>query len=492
MWRLRWIVAASVAVAVTSMGAAALATSNGESDDAATALGPAAAGALSPLSDRRVVTGWIPYWSLDTGVASVVEQPKVFAEVSPFWYSITDSAGVSAMPGNTHAESELISAINDLHAVGIAAYPTINDAGFDGHEMARLLGDKAARSDLVQAIMEMVDRTGADGVDIDFESMNWGGSGSERTAVKRLYPVFLEKLQAALHRHDKVLSIALPPRRSAADNNWETIDYDAIGRVVDRARVMTYDYSTDSPGPLGPISWTRDVVEYAHREFKGVPLSIGVAAYGRNWYVKTLRGSCPGSTKQTVDPTTQQAFERADEYNADIQWSKDAQESHYDYRRPYPDYGRCVALRRVWFGDSRSAEARLQLAKRLGVQGIAVFSFGFEDPRLLPKARSFAAALNPDPAKVTIQAPDAATAGDVIIVTGRITVRGTPLASIPVTLQKRVPHRAWQNVTGVTSDASGRVSFSPTVNRTLDWRWKVPAGWDWRPSYSSGHRVVIN
>jgi spore germination protein YaaH len=492
MWRLRWIVAAGVAVAMSSIGAAALATGTGQSGDEAIEVTPAASGVLSPLSDRRVVTGWIPYWSLDEGMASVLDHPSVFAEVSPFWYSITRSAGVGPMPENFHDESELVTAINELHAAGIAAFPTVNDAGFDGHDMARLLGDKAKRTNLVQALVSMVDRTGADGVDIDFESMNWGGTGRERTAVKHLFPVFLERLQNAVHADGKLLSVALPPRRSASDDNWETIDYDAIGRVVDRARVMTYDYSTDQPGPIGPIRWTRDVVEYAHREFKGVPLSVGVAGYGRNWYVKTLRGSCPGAAKKTVDPTTLQAFERADEFNADIRWSKDAQESHYDYRRPYPEYGRCVVLRRVWFGDGRSAEARLQLAKRLGVQGIAVFSFGFEDPRLLPKARSFAASLNPDPAKVTIQAPDAATAGDVITVSGRVSVSGTPLGSLTVTLQKRVPHRSWQNVADVTTGANGGVSWSPTAQRTLDWRWKVPAGWDWRTSYSGSHRVVIN
>ena len=156
---------------------------------------------------------------------------------------------------------------------------------------------------------------------IAFEEMNFEGSAKQRTGIKKLYPVFLEQLQAKLNARDALLSVALPPRRSASDPYWEVIDYDAIGKVVDRARVMTYDYHvpTGAPGPIGPYGWTRDAMEYAHNQFRGVPLSVGTPVYGYNWYLKTVRGSCPSSVKGPTIPTHGQILTLADDYNADVQ-----------------------------------------------------------------------------------------------------------------------------------------------------------------------------
>jgi spore germination protein YaaH len=490
--KLRWLVASALALTLASVGAVAMATNDHQPTSPTDTPEATPAAALSPLSDRRVVTGWIPYWGLEGGLASVLDHPSVFAEVSPFWYRITRASGVEPMDGNDRPESDLVDAINQLHAAGVAAYPSVKDDGFGGHEMAQLLGDKQARKDLVSSLVAMAVRTGADGVDIDFEEMNYGGSGNERTAVKRLYPIFLGQLQARLHAQDKVLSVAVPARRSSSDDNWETIDYNAVGKVVDRARLMTYDYSIERPGPIGPIDWVRKVADYARREFRGVPLSIGVPAYGRNWYLETLRGSCPNDAKTTVAPTTAQAFGLANKYGADIKWSKDDAEYHYDYRRPYPEYGRCVVMRRVWFGEARSAEARLLLAKRLGLQGISVFTFGFEDPKLWPRARKVAVGITPDPAKVSIAAPSSVTAGDSITINGRVTVKGTPIATETVSLQRRVPGRSWNDVVDLVTDDSGKVTYSTTIKRTLDWRLKVPAGWDWRTSYSDAGRVLVS
>ena len=114
--------------------------------------------------------------------------------------------------------------------------------------------DVDRRSALIGEIVAMVERTGADGADIDFEAMNFGTVGADRTAVKKLYPIFLDRLRTRLHEMGALLSVALPARRSATDPNWEVFDYDAIGRSVDRARIMTYDYSSPDtePGPIGP------------------------------------------------------------------------------------------------------------------------------------------------------------------------------------------------------------------------------------------------
>src|SRR3954468_8447006 len=268
----------------------------------------AASTALTPLSDRRIVTGWIPYWDLQQGVDAATSHPKVMADVSTFWYRITSASEVSPLQDNTRPESDLTTAISDLHAAGIAVFPTVTDESFSAGSMAHLLGDKSRRAALISSISDMVTRVGADGVNIDFEHMNFGNVGSYRTQVKKLFPVFLDKLRQRLHNQDALLSVAVPARRSASDSGWEVFDYKAIGHVVDRAQIMTYDYSVNSTGPIGPYAWTRNVMEYAQKEFRGVPLSVGVPQYGRNWYIGTLKGKCPAAAKALASPTSVQAL----------------------------------------------------------------------------------------------------------------------------------------------------------------------------------------
>jgi spore germination protein len=463
------------------------------STDAATS--PTTTVGLSPLSERRVVTGWIPHYEFSEGLASVLAHPDVVSETSPFWYRATVQSQVRSQTDNAQPESTLISGIDDLHAVGIAALPSINDEGMNATEMAGVLKDVDRRSALIEEIVAMVVRTGADGADIDFESMNVlkaGGVGADRTAVKKFYPIFLDKLRTRLHEMGALLSVTVPARRSESDPNWEVFDYDAIGRSVDRVRVMTYDYSTDDtgPGPIGPLDWTRDVIKYAKSEFKGVPLSIGTPQYGQNWYIKTLRGSCPDAAKVTVSPTAQQALGLIDTYNATPVWSDSAGEYHYDYRRPYPEYGNCVVQRRVWFGEGRSALTRLQLAQQLGVQGIAVWRIGVEDPALWKKAETFAKSLSPAPARASITVPPSVDYGAGFTLEGKFSVSGLPIAGEQVTVLRRVPGKAWSAVGTATTLADGSVSIPKVADRTFEWRLRLAPSWDWATTLTPVARVA--
>ena len=87
------------------------------------AAGGTVAAPLSPLSDRRVATGWIPWWQLAEGVDSVVSHSQLFAEVSPYWYRATRSSTLAKLDSDQPAESTLIDAIDTLHSSGVRALP---------------------------------------------------------------------------------------------------------------------------------------------------------------------------------------------------------------------------------------------------------------------------------------------------------------------------------------------------------------------------------
>jgi len=55
---------------------------------------------------------------------------------------------------------------------------------------------------------------------------------------------------------------------------------------------MAYDFSTTSPGPIGPLPWSEDAVKYAVTQIPASKVFLGIPGYGRDWITK-VEGVCP-------------------------------------------------------------------------------------------------------------------------------------------------------------------------------------------------------
>ena len=56
-----------------------------------------------------------------------------------------------------------------------------------------------------------------------------------------------------------------------------------IGAVVDRLKLMVYDWSVGSPGPISPMSWVNLVIAYNDPIVPNHKLQLGIPSYGRDW-----------------------------------------------------------------------------------------------------------------------------------------------------------------------------------------------------------------
>ena len=275
-----------------------------------------------------------------------------------FWYTATPGGNVISVAEDPHDITELTNAITTLHVSGVRVLPTVEDLGLDSTSMGRLLSDASRRHKLITSIVETIAAVGADGVDIDFEHMNFPSS-KWRGVIAQKFPVFLASLRSALHKDGLTLSLAVPARTSAKDPNWSIYDYRALRPAVDRVRLMTYDYhyAGGGPGPLAPRSWADQVAKYASKSFGHVPVSLGQITSGLNWYVRRESGHCPSLVPPITDtavPTVEQARTLAKDWRADITWDKASGEYHFRYHRVYKAPGKkCTVLREVWFEDAR-------------------------------------------------------------------------------------------------------------------------------------------
>lgn len=323
------------------------------------------------------LTGWIPPWQAPAATSAVLEHTQLFDEASPFIWTAkarADSVVVStrSTPGTTPAQIR-----DELQAAGINVLPTVVD-GSGADKMAALLADPARRADLVRRLTDKVTTGGYDGLDVDFEAFAFQDGSASWPTTRPNWVAFVAELAAALHAEDKLLSVTTPSiydsGRTAASGYW-VYDWAGISEHIDRLRIMTYDYSTRSPGPIGPLGWTKKVVQHASTVVDPAKIELGVGIYGRNW-VTDVAGSCPSGTplsRLTVTP--RQALDLAQRRNVAVTYDLVRGESTFTYTVRYGSGAKqCTVTRTVWFTDSQSLMDRAQLAMDLGIRGVTLWT----------------------------------------------------------------------------------------------------------------------
>lgn len=322
-------------------------------------LAGAAVGLVRPWaphpSGEMVAAAWLPVWDerAPESLARALDEGGL-AEVSPTWATLRpDGALVETPPSQ-----EVLDRIEDEGARLVPAVQNFADGEWQGEATARLLADPVAAAEHRRQLVEMARENDWDGVDVDYESLP-ALAGADFTA-------FLRALRDDLHEHGLVLSVAVPARDRDETTYALAYGYQAIGRIADQVRVMTYDnaWSGSAPGPIAPTAWVRDVVDYAVERIPPEKLMLGMATYGYDWVGED------GRNLQHAD-----AVALAEQVGAQPRWDADAAAWTFDYE----DQGQ---QHTVWFEDARSLETKQRLAAAAGLRGIAIWQLGGEDPRL--------------------------------------------------------------------------------------------------------------
>ena len=196
------------------------------------------------------VSGWLAYWQVDAGLASFAEHRDLFDDVSIMAYAARGATDVATFDGlPSYATGDLRASASDA---GVDVLATIFDEMPAGG-MAAVLADPTTRSQHVATILGIAEAGGFDGVDLDYEQFAFADARSTWAATQPNWVAFLTELAAGLHRDGRLLVVSVPPiydDGSPTDTGAWVYDYASMGRIVDRIRVMAYDYSVGEPGPI--------------------------------------------------------------------------------------------------------------------------------------------------------------------------------------------------------------------------------------------------
>ncbi len=333
---------------------------------------------LPPLPDIPV-SAWAPYWTLADGTASVAAHGTTLHEVSPFWYQANGATDI-ALSGNGTAEltQPLIAAIRDT---GGKVVPSIADAMPKGG-MAAVLADDEQRAQHVAAIVELVTTSGYDGIDLDYEQFAFTDSSDTWETTRPNWVKFVQQLAQALHTTGKILTVSVPPiydTGRTSDSGYWVYDYAAMGEVVDRIRIMGYDYSVGEAGPIAPYDWVKVAVKAAKRAVDDdTRLVLGIGLYGRNWVIST-QGTCPATAEGTTTVTQRNVEELAAKRSATPTYDPVTRESWFTYDLQVSDStASCTQSRKVHFIDEQATRERVDLARAERIGGVAFWALGFD------------------------------------------------------------------------------------------------------------------
>lgn len=310
---------------------------------------------------ETLVVGSLPFWNLTNGPKVVTANRDSFNEVSPWIYGLARNGQIVAQV--PERAEETAAGMAELRKSGIRIVPTIANVtnGRWAYEpVADILHDPAAMDRHVNDIVALVLRENYAGIDIDYEDLR----GSDRDA----FSTFVTNLGDALHAENKILSVAVFAKTSDEGDDQRNVaqDYAAIGDAVDEVRLMAYDYhwSASAPGPVAPITWVREVLDYAKTEIAAEKIVLGVPVAGFDW----VEG-------QGEPVSWLQSYGRTRAYNATLQYDRLSQSPSFRYT---DEQGRA---HEVWFENAESTTAKLEAAKSAGIGGVYLWMFGDEDDR---------------------------------------------------------------------------------------------------------------
>jgi cellulose synthase/poly-beta-1,6-N-acetylglucosamine synthase-like glycosyltransferase/peptidoglycan/xylan/chitin deacetylase (PgdA/CDA1 family)/spore germination protein YaaH len=286
----------------------------------------------------------------DASAASLLRHVDELDWLVPGWISITganhhvtlfsDVRGKAILDHATHRPKLLPMIQNAL------------DGAWDGKGMATLLHDPAARKTTLDRVEAMLAANHADGAFFDFEELP--------PSAQADYRRFLAEAHARFAPRGWIIAIAVP----ANDPDW---DLAAYAKVADRLFVMAYDehYQGGDPGPIASQRWFEGVVARAARQIPREKLVVALASYAYDWQKggDTMANSVEEAWLNARESGVVPIF---DPPSGNSGFAYDDGGTHHD----------------VWLADAATAHNQIAALNRMGINAVALWRLGTEDPSL--------------------------------------------------------------------------------------------------------------
>lgn len=472
---------------------------------------------LTPLrasanEPRKILTGWLPYWNLKTGLPNALSNWDLMKEVMPFWYTLKyDAKSAKAVVTDLFTPSNpgvpISSPLTALRSNGMAIIPTITD-GTNKLVLSGLLSTAKGRTQVATAISDFVVANSYDGIDLDFEGFAFVDKAENFAKTEPRWVEFVKELSGLLKKNKKLLSISSPYINSPTDKprGYWVYSWEKIAPYIDRLRIMTYDYSVAKPGPIGPIWWAEKTIQYAISVMPASKVYIGLPAYGRDWITK-VDGVCPVEFAKLIvagikpaETGMENMQTAATTYNAIQTWDTKSAEVTYSYKKLYTGNTAsglatsCTASRTVWYQNAQSHIERTQLVAKYKLGGVSIWTLGIETPAGFAGIREVAKSIAPS--KVLVLATTDKSEiqyGRSVVVNATYTFEDSlPASGLVVTIKgKSATDTEWRIFGTATTNEIGKISVPLLLGKSTAITLETEGTWERAASISPEIPIAI-
>jgi hypothetical protein len=494
---------------------------------------------------RKILSGWIPYYSVKTvlplvrklpsAAPNVVGQPSIcdasqygpaenqaiessylftnkdlMKEVMPFWFSLKSPTVIRDDYVSGNPSWPMADTVCLMRRAGLQVIPTMTD-GTDKLVLSGYLANAATRTTLVKTIVDLVVKNNFDGIDLDYEGFAFVDGNTTWSKTAPRWVAFVKELSVALHANNKLLSVSTPYlyNPNEAQKGYFVYAWAEIASSIDRLRIMTYDFSVARPGPMGPLSWTEKTIQYAISVMSASKVYMGLPGYGRDW-ITSVNGKCPTSAPPGLIGGAKAATFKMNYADAKAAidgavpiFNEQYSEVTYSYKQSYNGLSAtgaataCTVNRTVWYQNARSFADRMALVAKYRIGGAAIWTLGMEELGATTQIRNAALAIAPDPVVNTMSLENinqgSINYGNLFTVKGLITLKDkTPIGGITVALEiKRPGESMWTKITDLVTALDGTVTTPMTLGGDASIRLTTVGTWERAESVSTEEKIAV-
>ncbi|RZK02706.1 MAG: glycosyltransferase [Novosphingobium sp.] len=266
------------------------------------------------------------------------------------------AAGLASVHGRNHAwryesDAHLREVLDgQSQAKLLVMIQNVDDAGtWDGRNSARLFADPAARGRFIAKVERTLISERAAGVVLDIEDLP--------ADAHPAYLAFLKDIHDRFAARGLIVTIAAP----VADPAWNLAAYAA---VTDRIFLMAYDehWPGGEPGPIASQPWFARHLAAAVQAVGQDKAVVALGNYAYDWGHGRAEGV-----------TVAQAWDKAVAAGVRPAFDPQTGNSHFSYEE-------AGVRHQVWMLDAIASWNQLEVARRLGAGGVALWRLGSEDP----------------------------------------------------------------------------------------------------------------
>ena len=288
--------------------------------------------------------------------------------VSPTCFRVSNSQRSGNAVDGLHTESGHTLYFNSSLTDNYVSYARANNyeiwamykTDFDINTASIFLNSPAARKQSADYLMEYMLRFSLDGINFDFENMYSNDKGAYTNHVKEITLI--------AHTLGATVSVDVNKYEPTSLNWSMCYDRDKLSEIADYIALMAYDQyyaGGKTAGPVSGLDWTEKCITLTLSEVENQKLILGMPYYVRCWQIKNGKAV----SSEAVSMMTAQKY--IEENNVKAEFDAKHSLTKYSWEKDGKSYV-------LWLENSESIRARVTLAKKYNLAGVASWRRGFE------------------------------------------------------------------------------------------------------------------